>query len=383
MLTSINTIFGEGRIYLVVYACLALAMIVELFYENEILAKWMARAGALTIILMIGLRWETGTDWFPYYKIFYTSDSSADYDSVVFGIDYGYILFNKIIYLFSKDYTIFLLVDAFVAIGAVYIFIERSTKLPCMGVFLFYASYAVTHFMGSNRRMIAIGFTCMGFLFLARERRLSQGWLRWAVPFGLAAIMHRTSLGALPGLVVSSKAWRARTVIFVLLLSLALGITGVSFTLLEALANSLSQYAGISAVQKLVFYTSGDAQFDSNVDFAQQAILGVFKRGSIIAILIAYMHFRKPDVYVQKLYNIYIAGCAIYFSMISAPIFQIISTYYSIVEIALIPMVFHDIKSLKIPYTIYLLMFALALLISSLTPYLQLYVPYHSIYSSY
>lgn len=383
MLTSITTIFGEGRIYLIIYACLGIAMIIELFYENEILAKWMARAGAITIILLIGLRWETGTDWFPYYKIFYTSDSSSDYESVVFGIDYGYIVLNKIVYFVSREYTLFLIIDAIIAVGAVYVFIERSTKLPCMGVFLFYASYAMTHFMGSNRRMIAIGFTCIGFLFLARSRRLSQDWPRWAVPFGVAALMHRTSVAALPGLIVSAKAWRASTVILVLVLSLALGITGISLTLLEGLANALSQYAGLSVVSKLVFYTSGDAQYDANTDFARQAILGALKRGSVIVILVMYMRKAKPSLYVQKLYNIYITGCAIYFTMIAAPIFQIISTYYSIVEIVLIPLVFHDLKSLKVPYTIYLLMLTLALLLSSLTPYLELYVPYHSFYSVY
>jgi len=383
MLASINIIFGEGQIYLIIYACLAMAMIIELFYENEILAKWMARAGIVTIILLIGLRWETGTDWFPYYKIFYTSDSSSDYESTVFGIDYGYILFNKIVYFFSKNYTVFLMIDAIVAVVSVYIFIERSTKLPCMGVFLFYASYAMTHFMGSNRRMIAIGFTCIGFLVLARPRRLTQGWPQWALPFGLAALMHRTSVAALPGLIVSAKAWRTRTVIPMLVLSLVLGISGVSLTLLEGLANALSQYAGVSVVSKLVFYTSGDAQYDGNTDFARQAILGALKRGSVIAILIIYMRHANPTLYIQKLYNIYIAGCSIYFSMIAAPIFQIISTYYSIVEIVLIPLVFHDLKALKVPYVLYLLVFTLALLLSALTPYLQLYVPYNSFYSVY
>lgn len=69
--------------------------------------------------------------------------------------------------------------------------------------------------------------------------------------------------------------------------------------------------------------------------------------------------------------------------MIAAPIFQIISTYYSIVEIVLIPLVFHDLKALKVPYVLYLLVFTLALLLSALTPYLQLYVPYNSFYSVY
>lgn len=383
MLTNIGLIFSDGQIYLTLYACLAAAMIIELFYENDLVGRWMARSGIVAVILLIGLRWDTGTDWNSYLRIFYTNDTSSDYDSTVFGIDYGYILFNRIMFYFSRDYSVFLLADAILAIGAVYIFIERSTKLPCMGVFLFYTSYAITHFMGSNRRMIAIGFTCIGFLFLMREHRLRQGWWRWAVPFGIAATMHRTSMGALPGLLVSHRAWRGQTVVAMLAVSLVLGITGASFAMLEGLGNALSQFTGISAVQKLIFYTSGDAQFDTNIDFTQQAILGVAKRSSVILIFLLYMRFGKPSIYAQRLFNVYITGCCIYFSMISAPIFQIISTYYSIVEIVLIPIIFYELKSLKVPYTLYLLTVPLLLLLSSLTPYLQLYVPYRSIYGTY
>lgn len=383
MLTTVGLIFSEGQIYITLYACLAGAMIIELFYENNILGRWMARGGITAVILLIGLRWDTGTDWNSYLRIFYTTDTSSDYDSTVFGIDYGYILFNRIMFYFSQDYSVFLLVDAILAIGAVYIFIERSTKLPCMGVFLFYTSYAITHFMGSNRRMIAIGFTCIGFLVLMREQRLRQGWWRWAVPFGIAATMHRTSMGALPALLVSHRAWRGRTVLVVLALSLALGISGASLAMLEGLGKALSQYTGISAVDKLIFYTSGDAQLDTNIDFTHQAILGVVKRSSVIMIFILYMRFGDPSVYAQRLFNVYITGCFIYFSMISAPIFQIISTYYSIVEIVLIPIIFHQLKSFKVPYVIYLLAVPLLLLISSLSPYLQLYVPYRSIYGTH
>ncbi len=381
MLTKIMIAFNEGQIYFTIYACLAAAMIVELFYENEIVSRWLARAGMLGVILFIGLRWDTGTDWNSYYRIFYTSDTSSDYDSVVFGIDYGYIALNRIVFLFSQNYTTFLIIDALIAIIPVYIFIERSTKLPCMGVFLFYCSYALTHFMGSNRRMIAIGFVCIGFLALTREHRLGRNWPKWAVPFAVAAVFHRTSVGALPGLFVGDKAWRTRTTLLVLGLSVALGTSGLSFTLLESLADALSQYTGISAVQKLIFYTSGDAQFDLNVNLTQQAMLGAAKRSTVLVILITYMRFGRPSIYAQRLYNVYIMGCALYFAMISAPIFQIISTYFSIVEIALIPIVFNDIKSFKVPYTMYLLGIPLLLLISSLLPYLDLYVPYRSIYT--
>lgn len=382
-MTSFRIIFQEGGIYVALYACLAFAMIVESIYDNHTLSRWMARVGMVAVILLIGLRWDTGTDWMAYLRVFYTNDTSSDYDSVIFGIDQGYVVLNRIMFLLSENYSVFLMIDAIIAVGAVHAFIERSTKLPSMGIYLFYTSYVVTHFMGSNRRMLAIGLVCVSFLALSGERRGREGWPRWAVPIGFAATIHRTSLAALPGLAVGRRAWPAWAVILGLLGCLGLGVAGLPFSALEWLGKTLAQYTGISAVEKLVFYTSGEADLGADVNLVTQAALGVAKRGTVLAIFIAYMRFGSPDRYTQKLYNIYIIGCAIYFAMVGSPIFQIISTYYSIVEIVLLPIIFSRLPKMKVLYLLYLLVFPLLLLLTSLTPYLTLYVPYRSIFSNH
>lgn len=382
-MNSVRVIFQDGGIYIALYAYFALAMIVEAIYDSEIFSRWTARAGMVMIVLLIGLRWNTGTDWMPYLRVFYTTDSSSDYDSVVFGIDQGYVLLNRIVFYFSDNYSVFLLIDACIAVGAVYVFIEKSTRLPNMGVYLFYTCYVVTHFMGSNRRMLAIGFVCMGFLFLSKERRIWERWPRWAVPFGIAATVHRTSLAGLAGLAVSRRAWPTWAVIIGLLACLGLGVAGLPFSGLEWLGSTLAKYTGISAIDKLVFYTSGEVELGADVNVVLQAALGVAKRSSVLVIFIAYMRFGNPNQYAQRLYNIYIIGCAVYFAMVGSPIFQIISTYYSIVEIVLIPIIFSEMPKLKVPYILYLLAVPLILLITSLVPYIELYVPYRSIFSTF
>lgn len=378
LLDSIRAVFADGGIYLALFAFLALAMIVELITENPLVSRWLARAGALALALFVGLRWETGTDWIPYFRIFYTNDTSMDYDTTVFGIDQGYLWLNQAVYWLDRDYTTFLLVSAFLAVGLVYYFIEKSTTLPCMAVYLFYTSYIVTHFMGSNRRMIAIGLVCVAFAALREPGTLLRRWPRWAIPFAIASTIHRTSVAALPGLVVSRRAWPAWAVVLGLLACLGLGMLGLPFAALEALGGMLSDYTGIAVINKLVFYTSGDAVLDANFNVVAQAILGVVKRSTVLLIAIIYMHYNRPVEYAQRLYNIYIIGCAIYFLMIGSPIFQIISTYYSIVEIVLLPIIFSQLPQFKVPYTLYLLIVPLLLLISALTPYLELYVPYLS-----
>lgn len=385
MTGNFGTIFAEGPIYLLLYVFFAGTMIIEGFYENITVSRWMARGSALILILFIGLRWETGTDWRAYLNIFYATTSNPDYDIIVFGVDPGYVLLNHIVYRFFSDYTAFLLLDALVAITAVYIFIERSTRFPNMGLYLFYTSYAVTHFMGSNRRMLAIGFVCVSFLFMLQRVRLWQRGWRWVVPFALAATVHRTSILALPGLVVSRRSWPVMFVVPGLLLCVALGMSGAPFAALEALGSLLANFAQITVVDKLLFYTSGggEAQVAGDLDVMRQALLGVVKRSTVLAIFIVYMAKAELDEYEQRLYNIYVTGCAIYFLMIGSPIFQVISTYYTIVEIALMPILFSKTPQFKVPYTLYLLFVPLLLLLSALSPYMELYVPYRSIFTTY
>jgi hypothetical protein len=385
MNANIGEILANGQIYLLLYIFFALTMLIEGFYENVTVSRWMARGSALILILFIGLRWDTGTDWRAYLNIFYATPSNPDYDIIVFGVDPGYVFLNHLVYRFFDDYSVFLMLDALVAIAAVYIFIEKSTRFPNMGVYLFYTSYVLTHFMGSNRRMLAIGFVCLGFLFMLRPARLRHRWWRWAAPFTLAASVHRTSLLALPGLVVSRRAWPAMAVIPGLLLCVGLGMSGAPFAALEALGSLLSNFAHITVVDKLLFYTSGggEAQVAGELDVMRQALLGVAKRSTVLAIFIIYMAKGEVDEYERRLYNIYVTGCAIYFLMIGSPVFQVVSTYYTIVEIVLVPILFSKTPQFKVLYTLYLLLVPLGLMISALTPFMELYVPYRSIYTTY
>jgi len=377
-------IWINGQVYFLLYILFAAAMMLESLYSNVRLGRALGRIGICILIPFIGLRWETGTDWLAYFNVFYTPTSSSEYDRVVFGIDEGYILLNHLVYQFTSDYSYFLFIDAAVSLLTVYYFIEKSTKFPAMGVYLFYTSYAVTHFMGSNRRMIAIGLVCVGFLHLLHPRRLWQEWPRWTVPFAGAFAFHRTSLMAIPALMVPRRAWGPAWVIGGLLSCVILGMSGAPFALLEALARALSQFAHITIVEKLMFYTSGgDSQSSATFDVMGQALLGVAKRGSILAIFISFMRWGEPDEYTQSLYNVYVLGCGIYFLLIGSPVFQVTSTYYTMVEIVLLPIIFSSLPRYKVPYTIYLLIAPLFLLISALSPYIELYVPYRSIFTTY
>ncbi|WP_448665245.1 EpsG family protein (plasmid) [Sphingomonas sp. CJ20] len=384
MASVFSHILNQGQIYVLIYAYLFVAMAAETIFENERFSRNVARFSAIILTGFVGLRWETGTDWLPYFNIFYTSESSSDYDVAVFGIDQGYLILNKLVSFISHDYSTFLVLDAAISIALVYFFIEKSIKFPNMGIYLFYTSYVITHFMGSNRRMLAIGFVCVGFLVLIKQVSLRKSWWRWVGSFGFASIFHRTAIMALPGLLVSRKAWPAPHVLIGLAACVALGLSGAPFVALQVLGSFLSDFAHITVVDKLLFYTAGEQnQASAEFNVMGQAALGLLKRSTTLAIFIVFMMKGRPSEYAQRLYNIYVLGCGIYFLMIGSPVFQVVSTYYSIVEIALLPIIFHSMRPYKILYLMYLAVIPFLLMVSALSPYLQLYIPYRSIYHSY
>jgi hypothetical protein len=230
--------------------------------------------------------------------------------------------------------------------------------------------------------MIAIGIVCLTYTFLIRSAGFKRAWPATIGSFFAALNFHRTAMMALPSHFVMARAFPTAAVVVALAASVVLGLTGAPFYLLQALASGLMQFADVTFVQKLLFYTADQsAGVTEDFDVMTQALLGLAKRILTISLFIIYMKSNEKNEYIQKLYNIYITGCVIYFLMIGSPVFQIVSVYYTIVEIVIIPMIFYNIKTMKWLMILYIIIIPFLLLISALSPYIQLYIPYRSIFS--
>lgn len=378
---TISILFSSGMIYLYIYLYLLFFVFIELIFKNRTISTNILRLNSIILILFLGLRWQSGTDWFAYFNLYYTDIYSSDYDTTRFGMESGFLYFNKFFKYFSESYTFFLLVQSTIAISLIYYFIEKSTKLPNMALYLFYTSYMITHFMGSNRRMIAIGIVCLTYTLLIKSGGFQRAWPAKVGSFFVALNFHRTAMMALPSHFISTRAFSTVTVIVALAVCVILGLSGAPFYLLQALASGLIQFADVTFVQKLIFYTAEQSVgVNENFDVMNQALLGLAKRITTISIFIFYMATNKKSEYIQRLYNIYITGCLIYFLMIGSPVFQIVSVYYTIVEIALIPIIFYNVKNMRIIMTIYIVIVPFLLLVNALSPYIDLYVPYRTIF---
>jgi len=133
--------------------------------KSKIIVFWLL---VILLIIFNGLRWEMGTDWDNYYKIFMEANTYMKLGKPP-GLEAGYIYYNTIIRLFTDNYSYFLLITtAFIYIGIFYA-VAKITNYNLLS--LFYIFSTLTWYSGSLRQMMA----CVFFVFAIKaviERKL-------------------------------------------------------------------------------------------------------------------------------------------------------------------------------------------------------------------
>jgi hypothetical protein len=370
----IDRLTSDGLAYFAVCTLLFLFMVVECVLPLQRPVRLLfARLSLITLTLMLGLRWQTGTDWYPYLDLF--QSLSLDIPSLleVYSYDIGYVFLNAVVRLFSDSYTIFLLINSAIAITLVYFFIRRTSPFPNTSVFIFYNSYFVAHFMGANRRVIAIGFL---LLMYCEARRV--GVVRFAALLSLAVAFHRSSLvGALRRL-VPDRPWSHGQIALLLAASGAASALNIPSWGIEALGGALSNFSDYEIVDKLIFYgQTSEEHLSANVDLFTQSILALSKRALFLAFFLAVRRRLADDPYFARLLNLYIVGIAVYIFFVGAPIFLVLSTYFTVVEIALMGIAAASLnRLLRVILCCLLFPYGVLQLSSAINPYPEEYLPY-------
>lgn len=372
-------LFGDAFMYLAVYLWLFGLAALECCLPLEQRARFTgAKISLIGLVLMLGLRWETGTDWTNYRELFETLEMNTSALLAVYSFDIGYVFLNALVRLFSDTYTVFLLVNSTLAIGLIYVFLRRCSPFPNTSILVFYTSYFVAQYMGSNRRVVAIGFLLLLFAHVGKVRPARITFLQ-----GMGIAFHRSSIVGLFSLLVPSRHFSRKQVLLLLGICGALGAAQAPVGLVEALGRLLSQFTAAELVEKMIYYgnTSGD-HVSENVNVVTQTLLAVIKRSIFLTLFfLTIRRLRDPGLHA-KLLNLYIVGIAIYLLFIGSPIFQVLSTYFCAAEIGLIGMVVARLQPHQRPFfVIFLFMYGLLQLLSALNPYPDLFLPYISIFS--
>lgn len=375
MVSSFLQLLAEGKIYIFLYLLLYLFATLENCKEVFRYRYCLSLISALLLVLFTGLRWETGTDWEPYKELFDTLKLDWTFLLNVYSFDLGYVLFNALIRLFTDSYTVFLLIDSLVAVGIVFWFVSKYSKYPNLSFFVFYNAYFVAQFMGSNRRIVSLGLMLFYFsaIFLKNKRRQLATLLT-------AFLFHRSALIGIASYLIPQVRLSPTKVFLVLSISLVIGATQAPFKLIGIIANSLTAFQGNPLIEKMLYYSDfNDEQIPENVNPVVQMGLSTVKRLCFLLFYLWLITKKRGtlDPLTDFFFNIYIAGFAFYLLLNGASTFQMLTTYFTFVEVALIGRMWvYTNKKERFSFLCFLLLYGLFQLTSSVNAYPDLYMPY-------
>lgn len=132
----------------------------------------------------------------------------------------------------------------------------------------------------------------------------------------------------------------------------------------------------------MLFYSeTSDEHVPENVDPKTQMLLSFLKRSVFLAFYFWTIKKRNGllDSFTDFIFNVYIVGFVLYLLLNGSPIFQMLSTYFTFIEIVLIGRIWHyGGKYERLVFLIVLAFYGFFQLLNSVNAYPELFMPYRS-----
>lgn len=356
-----------------IYSLIFLFIFLFGFLEITSLSKKSSRVLFLISLLAVwalqAFRWTSGTDWLPYWDYFVNTESCADYFESQF--EAGFAAFNYIIGLFTRNYTIYLMLYS-ALLMCLYYKIARDSSIYLCLVLLFF--YCTTIF--PVRQMLA-----MGFVFCSYKYIVDRQFIKFLIVIFLAFSIHRTAIIFLPVYFIARYHFSNTVLIVFYLTGVFLGIEGFIFDWILNIFLRVGLGMEGAAADKLLFYLSANQDAET-ISFTRF----LFSMLSNFVWIVLFLYFRKKisNEYYNVLLNIYFINLflnrlfVIAFSDLTR-----ISLFFTGAFILLMTMILAHIKSsnrviLYVLVSVYCYAQMMQMLYGR---YSDLYLPYISVFS--
>jgi hypothetical protein len=171
-------------LYLTILIILTLFGTCDILPINKDQKKYLLFIILLLLIFQDGFRWETGSDWVPYYDFFYNKISIVKWST----FEPGYVLLNIAVYYLLPNYTCFLIIHAILIYFFYISSIKKYTNIPIITILIFYCSFI--GYLGMNRQHIALAICLFSFQFIiTKQFNKFLFWVLIATSFHLTAIL--------------------------------------------------------------------------------------------------------------------------------------------------------------------------------------------------
>lgn len=153
----------------------------------EIAFKVMA---FLIPFIIMGLRYDVGQDYFyTYVPVFEKVRLTGVFDNV----EWGYVLLNKLVLLFTQDYAGIFIVTTALFCGFIYKAIMQQSKDISLSIYILFASCFFFYAMNVTRQSIAIAIFIYAIKYI-KEKKI----LKYIIFILLASLIHKIALIFIP-----------------------------------------------------------------------------------------------------------------------------------------------------------------------------------------
>lgn len=289
--------------YIFTFGALLFAVIFD-FSDKKIIRLYGMFFSFVILLVLVGLRDETGTDWEAYSEHYSLLLKGEDTSIYSYGIGYEFIAWFSAGIGFSYNNFVF-----FYTLIYLTIFFSSFSKLKHqnLAVFLFYALYLVG-FMGTSRQMMSFAIVSLGFFDL-RERNIKTFIMRVLI----ASLFHMSSLIIMLGLFVRYKHYVNLTSIAIFTFLVAIAIVNKELFFI-ALFKTLS-YSDLLSMKMSAYQSDQDHTPIFYVDDGLHLFYMYAKR-FFIALLLWGLHKSSPNnssVFLSA--HLYIIGMVVFFTL--------------------------------------------------------------------
>ncbi|UNH41715.1 EpsG family protein [Moellerella wisconsensis] len=335
--------------------------------------KWkrnLTIISAIIIIFISGIRWKTGTDWEPYFKIF--NNNLTFFELLSLPYETGFLLLNSLVKLFTNNYTLFLFTSVIIIVSTKYYTILKLSPYPLVALLANMSFYAADLF--HVRQGFAISIVALSSLFIVKKKPLY-----FTLLVLLASSFHITALSFIPAYYIYNLKFKVSKVFTYLFIAFFVSLFIDISTLLLNIANYLFPFIS----EKIIRYTEMDFDVASDIPLWVRQTLGFTKRMFFIFIFISLSSKIKNDQFKGFL-NIFIVSVFIFIILNEAhPTFKRIAMYYSFFEIILISYILVPFKlKSRIIIILLIILYCYSKYIYGFESNWPLFFPYESIFDT-
>lgn len=306
-------------VYIIPFIILLVSSFNEVFSKRIVKKNPLLFITIIYLIIIAGIRYGMGIDYFAYKDIFFDVNKLSDYKYLEFGFRLLIVIFKN---LGLPSQSLFL-VFSFLTLFLLFHVIKKKSYHPMLSLFIYLCIFYATYVFNGMRQAIVMSI----FLASIESMEKHKTWKVLLFTF-VGVSIHSAGIFILFSYLISNRIFNRKKYMYMLLISI------ITIFLNTIYANTLISMMPEFIRLRLISYVS---TYKDSVD-----LMGLLQRLAIILpFLLYYPMLKRIDTKFERLFNIYFFGYMLYALFSFQGLFATrINMFFRILEILLIPYFF-------------------------------------------